>query len=117
MTTTVTVYIDQNERRAGVGRRFYAALLPILAQQGFRSVYAGISLPNAGSVELHESLGFNHVGTFPEVGYTLGKWHEVGYWLFELSGDSKPPSKHADFQSSPNDVRGGPDRFSQCALC
>lgn len=88
------MYIDQNERRAGVGRRLYAALLPILTQQGFRSVCAGISLPNAGSVGLHEGLGFNHIGTFPEVGYKLGKWHDVGYWRFELSGGSKPPNEY-----------------------
>lgn len=89
----VTVYIASSERRVGVGRRLYEALLPILAKQGFRSIYAGISLPNAGSVGLHESLGFNHIGTFPEVGYKLGKWHDVGYWRFELSGDSNPPSE------------------------
>lgn len=89
----VTVYIAERERRAGIGRSLYAALLPMLARQGFHSAYAGISLPNAGSVGLHECLGFKHIGTFPEVGYKLGKWHDVGYWRFELAGAAFPPSE------------------------
>jgi phosphinothricin acetyltransferase len=87
----VTVYIAENERRFGTGRSLYSTLLPILARQGFHSAYAGISLPNAGSVGLHECLGFKHIGTFPEVGYKLGKWHDVGYWRFELAGAACPP--------------------------
>jgi L-amino acid N-acyltransferase YncA len=43
--------------------------------------------------QLHEFLGFNHIGTFPEVGYKLGTWHDVGYWRFELSGASNSPSE------------------------
>jgi phosphinothricin acetyltransferase len=93
----VTVYVADSERRAGVARSLYAALLPILVKQGFRSAYAGISLPNTGSVGLHECLGFKHIGTFPEVGYKLGKWHDVGYWRFELSGASSSPSEICRF--------------------
>lgn len=74
----VTVYIAQSERRTGVGRSLYEALLPILARQGYRSAYAGISQPNPGSVGLHERLGFRHIGTYPKVGYKLGQWHDVG---------------------------------------
>ena len=74
----VTVYIAQSERRTGVGRSLYEALLPILARQGYRSAYAGISQPTPGSVGLHERLGFRHIGTYPKVGYKLGQWHDVG---------------------------------------
>jgi len=61
-----------------VGRSLYEALLPILARQGYRSAYAGISQPNPGSVGLHERLGFRRIGTYPKVGYKLGHWHDVG---------------------------------------
>lgn len=89
----VTVYIAQSARRTGIGRDLYSTLLPILARQGFHSAYAGISLPNVGSVGLHECLGFKHIGTFPEVGYKLGKWHDVGYWRFELAEPACHPSE------------------------
>jgi L-amino acid N-acyltransferase YncA len=87
----VTVYISEEERRTGVGHALYESLLPILARQGFRAAYAGISQPNPGSVALHERLGFRHIGTYPNVGYKLGRWHDVGYWHFQLGTDSSPP--------------------------
>ncbi|MFV3307984.1 arsinothricin resistance N-acetyltransferase ArsN1 family B [Pseudomonas sp. NY15181] len=87
----VTVYIADGERRSGVGLSLYGELLPILAKQGFNAAYAGIALPNAGSVGLHERLGFQHIGTFPQVGFKLGQWHDVGYWRLELGAPSKSP--------------------------
>lgn len=89
----VTVYVAESERRTGVGRSLYAELLPILARQGFNAAYAGIALPNAGSVGLHERLGFRHIGTFPQVGFKLGRWHDVGYWRLELGTQSNSPSE------------------------
>lgn len=87
----VTVYIADGERRSGVGRSLYAELLPLLARQGFKAAYAGIALPNAGSVGLHERLGFRHIGTFPQVGFKLGQWHDVGYWRLELGAPISSP--------------------------
>ncbi len=89
----VTVYIAESERRSGVGRSLYAELLPILARQGFTAAYAGIALPNAASVGLHERLGFQHVGTSPQVGFKLGQWHDVGYWRLELGPPSQSPGE------------------------
>ncbi|HBO6304399.1 TPA: N-acetyltransferase [Pseudomonas aeruginosa] len=88
----VTVYIAAGERRSGVGRSLYSELLPILARQGFNAAYAGIALPNAGSVGLHEQLGFRHIGTFPQVGFKLGQWHDVGYWRLELCAPISSPA-------------------------
>ncbi|MBF8739570.1 arsinothricin resistance N-acetyltransferase ArsN1 family B [Pseudomonas guariconensis] len=88
----VTVYIANGERRSGVGRSLYSKLLPILARQGFNAAYAGIALPNAGSVGLHERLGFRHIGTFPQVGFKLGQWHDVGYWRLELGASISSPA-------------------------
>lgn len=87
----VTVYIAENARRKGVGRRMYATLLSMLKGMGYRSVYAGIALPNAGSVGLHERLGSRHIGTFPQVGYKHGAWHDVGYWLLDQGDRSVSP--------------------------
>jgi L-amino acid N-acyltransferase YncA len=85
-----------------IGRSHYSALLPMLARQGFHSAYPGISLPNAGRVGLHECLGFKHIGTFPEVGYKLGRWHDIGYWRFKLAGTACPPSEIYRFSELAN---------------
>ena len=60
----VTVNVAENERRTGVGRRLYGELLPLLTRQGFNVVHAGIALPNARSLGLHQRLGFCHTGAF-----------------------------------------------------
>ncbi|HWX59133.1 arsinothricin resistance N-acetyltransferase ArsN1 family B [Bradyrhizobium sp.] len=80
-----TVYIDGRTRRSGVGRALYEALLPILRRQGFHSAFAGIALPNAGSVGLHETLEFRSVGVCQDVGFKHGQWRDVGWWRLGLS--------------------------------
>ena len=84
-----TVYVAPNAQRGGVGRRLYAALLPALAQAGFCNAYAGVALPNAASVGLHQAVGFKPIGTFPRVGHKFGQWHDVAW--FHLSLRQGPP--------------------------
>src|SRR5688572_19253366 len=69
------VYVDAAHHRRGIGRGLYASLFAILARQGFVNAYAGITLPNAASVGLHEAAGFEAVGIYRQVGYKLGAWH------------------------------------------
>lgn len=89
----VSVYIDHNYLGIGIGKELYATLLRLLVEQGFCSAYGGITLPNAASVSLHESLGFGHVGTYRDVGFKLGKWHDVGWWQKRLRDlDGAPPA-------------------------
>lgn len=76
----VTVYVSESARGLGVGKALYGALLPRTAARGFHAAFAGITLPNAGSVALHEAMGFAHVGVYREVGYKLGAWRDVGWW-------------------------------------
>lgn len=76
----VTVYVDPAHARQGIGRALYAALLPRLKDKGLHAAFAGIALPNPGSVGLHEAMGFTPVGIYREVGRKLGAWHDVGWW-------------------------------------
>jgi len=76
----VAIYAAREMHRRGVGRALYASLLEILGRQGFHAAFAGITLPNANSVGLHEAMGFEHVGTYAEVGFKLGNWRDVGWW-------------------------------------
>jgi L-amino acid N-acyltransferase YncA len=58
---------------------------------GYVSLFAGIALPNAASVALHESLGFRRVGVFPGVGFKRGAWHDVGWWSLQLVAPPASP--------------------------
>jgi phosphinothricin acetyltransferase len=82
--TDVAVYVAPQRQRRGVGRALYRTLFERLAQQGFRIACAGITLPNEASVGLHESLGFEAVGTYRRIGWKFGAWHDVGWWQLQL---------------------------------
>jgi L-amino acid N-acyltransferase YncA len=99
-----TVYIDAAQHRRGVGRRLYDVLLPLLRLSGFYVAHAGITLPNAASVALHEGLGFALVGVYTQVGYKLGAWHDVGWWRLPLrmaDSDPAPPRTPAELAELP----------------
>ena len=88
-----TVYIDEAARGRGIGTRLYTDLFNILCAQGFPAAFAGITLPNAASVALHEKAGFEHVGTYAHVGYKHGAWHDVGWWQRPLVPADGPPGE------------------------
>jgi phosphinothricin acetyltransferase len=92
-TVEVTVYVDAARRRSGVGRELYEALLPLLARQRLHLAVAGITLPNAGSVALHEAVGFKPVGVYPEIGHKFGAWHDVGWWQALLRAARAEPEE------------------------
>jgi L-amino acid N-acyltransferase YncA len=97
----VTVYVDPVYHRGGIGKALYERLLPLLERQGFHAAYAGISLPNVASQALHERFGFQHIGTYPEVGFKHGKWHDVGYWR-RLLNPATPPHPVIPFNALGN---------------
>jgi phosphinothricin acetyltransferase len=75
-----TIYLEPAATGRGLGRRLYAQLLDRLADEDVHRAYAGIALPNPGSIALHESLGFRHVGTFDEAGRKFGRYWSIGWW-------------------------------------
>lgn len=87
-----SVYIHDSARRMGIGRALYASLFKLLCLQSYYNAYAGIALPNPGSVGLHEAVGFRPVGVYHHVGYKMGAWHDVGWWELELQPRTDHPS-------------------------
>ena len=92
----VSIYVGDRYRRQGVGQALYTSLLSILANQGFCNAYAGITLPNQPSVALHQSFGFQPIGTYSKVGFKLGKWHDVGWWELMLRPRPNEPDSPID---------------------
>ena len=76
----VSAYVREDRQGRGIARGLYAALFGILETQGYVTALAGIALPNPASVGFHEAMGFQHLGTYRNVGFKLGSWHDVGWW-------------------------------------
>jgi len=75
----VSVYVERGRERTGAGRKLYAALLERLTERGYHTAVAGMTLPNAASVALHRAMGFEDVGTYREIGFKFGAWHDVAW--------------------------------------
>lgn len=83
-SVNTSAYIRADARGKGCGTSLYAALFEQLAGRGYFRAYAGIALPNAASVALHERVGFRALGVYERVGFKHGAWRDVGWWQREL---------------------------------
>jgi L-amino acid N-acyltransferase YncA len=82
----VSAYTAAESRGQGIGRALYLELFVRLQAQGTRNAYAIITLPNPGSVAFHQALGFDALAVFPQAGFKLDAWHDVGWWGIRLPG-------------------------------
>jgi L-amino acid N-acyltransferase YncA len=79
-----TIYLAPDSIGKGVGTSLYQFLITELRKLELHTAIGGIALPNAGSVGLHEKLGFRKVAHFAEVGFKFGQWIDVAYWQLKL---------------------------------
>lgn len=86
----VTVYVAPDAHRQGIARALYSALIDELIAAGFHRAYAGITVPNAKSIGFHSAMGFRHVGTYREVGFKFGRYHDVAWYERDLNPSSPP---------------------------
>jgi L-amino acid N-acyltransferase YncA len=90
-SSEVSVYLETGRRRSGSGRLLYAALFERLAERGFHTLVAGMTLPNDASEGLHRAMGFEPVGIFRRVGWKHGQWRDVAWAQRSLGTDDEPP--------------------------
>jgi phosphinothricin acetyltransferase len=80
LTRETSVYVAEEARGQGLGRRLYDDLLPRLEADGIHVALALIALPNNASVALHEACGFAHLGTMLEVGRKFDRWLDTAWY-------------------------------------
>jgi phosphinothricin acetyltransferase len=89
----VSVYLEVGRRRSGSGRLLYEALFARLAERGYRTLLAVMTLPNDASEGLHRALGFEPVGTFRRVGWKHGQWRDVAWAQRSIGQGGGPPGE------------------------
>jgi L-amino acid N-acyltransferase len=77
--TTVehTVLVAGAHRGAGLGTRLVEELVARAGAAGFHMMVGLIDAANAGSIRLHERLGFREVARMPEVARKDGAWVDL----------------------------------------
>ena len=63
----------------------------MLVLQSIRTVFGIVTLPNAASERLHESLGFSRTGLYRNTGYKCGKWHDVVWFEKTIAPHTPDP--------------------------
>lgn len=82
----LSIYIDKNYKRLGIGRLLYNALEEKLKTFGITNLYALIVSKDKedeyltfDSLKFHKSLGFKQVGKCSLCGYKFDRWYDVIY--------------------------------------
>ncbi|MBO4515262.1 MAG: GNAT family N-acetyltransferase [Lachnospiraceae bacterium] len=93
----LTIYLDKDARKAGLGRLLYGRMEEILKKMGILNLYACIGYPEkddeyltANSAQFHEHLGFHLVGTFQNCGYKFQRWYHMVF-MEKIIGEHVTP--------------------------
>ncbi|MBR9651791.1 GNAT family N-acetyltransferase [Thalassovita aquimarina] len=89
LTVEHSVYVDATRRGGGIGRALLQALIERARGDGFHVMVAAVEARNAGSIRLHESLGFEQTGLMPQVGQKFGRWLDLA--MLQLRLDNRAP--------------------------
>ncbi|QDU75559.1 N-acyltransferase YncA [Bremerella volcania] len=89
-TVEHSVYVHKDHRGKGLGMMLMKRLIEMAEQNDVHVLVGGIDLSNAGSVRLHEKLGFELSGTIRQVAYKFGRWLDLGFYQLVLKTPSQP---------------------------
>jgi phosphinothricin acetyltransferase len=85
-----SVYVHQAHRGKGIGPALMRQLIAAAKEQQYHCMVGGIDIANAGSIAMHESLGFKHAGTIKHAGFKFGRWLDLGFWQLLLETPAAP---------------------------
>lgn len=88
-----TIYLKQDCRGKGLGKKLYLTLEEILKRQNIINVNACIAYTTGADAHLdntsaffHEHLGYTRVAHFTKCGYKFGTWYDM-IWMEKMLGD------------------------------
>ena len=98
-TAEMSIYLDEQYRRRGIGRLLYQELEKRLLRQNVFSVYACVTTTDReddafltdGSIRFHEKTGYVKTGEHHLCGYKFGQWYSVAW--FEKTLGNRPENR------------------------
>ncbi|MFC4308530.1 GNAT family N-acetyltransferase [Steroidobacter flavus] len=89
-TVEHSVYVHQDHRGKGLGLALMERLIEAARAQDLHVMVGGIDATNAGSIAMHEKLGFVHAGTIRESGFKFGGWLDLAFYQLTLRTPLNP---------------------------
>lgn len=89
-TVEHSVYVHRDHRGKGLGLQIMQALMAAARTRDVHAMVGAIDATNAGSIALHQRLGFQHVGTLPQVGFKFGRWLDLAFYQVLLDSPLNP---------------------------
>ena len=88
-----SIYVDENVKHKGVGRKLHEALETVLKEQGILNMEACIGYPeeedgylDKNSARFHAHMGYRMVGEFKKCGYKFDRWYNM-VWMEHIIGE------------------------------
>ena len=100
-----SIYLAQDARGKGIGRKLYAALEAILKDQGYQVLYALITEENTASLHFHQRQNYSFLANFPNCGYKFNRWLGVIWMEKRISPVRAPNSYPIPFSKYCQDVQ------------
>ena len=89
----VSIYVDKDARKHGLGRMLYEALEKELKELGMLNIYASIAYAdvedeylNHNSTQFHEHMGYKQVACFNQCAYKFHRWYDL-IWMEKMLGE------------------------------
>jgi L-amino acid N-acyltransferase len=89
-TVEHSVYVHHAQRGRGLGRVLLQRLIERAQAHDVHTLVGCIDAANAGSIALHESLGFVHAGTIAQAGFKFGRWLDAAFYQLILPTPHRP---------------------------
>ena len=84
----VTIYLAPKVQGKGLGVILYDALEKLMVLQNIKNLYSCITGDNVHSIEMHRSMGYELIGTFPKAGFKHDRWLDV-VWMAKTIGEKE----------------------------
>jgi L-amino acid N-acyltransferase YncA len=97
----VSMYVRADARASGVGTAIGVEMTRSLQRMGVVTIFGGTTVPNPASEAIFHANGFERVGVFPKVGFKLGRWHDVAWFVRRIAEPTGEPAELIPFSELP----------------
>lgn len=85
----LSIYLKEGFAGRGIGSPLYRLLETLLEMQGYVNFFGVITGSNAGSIAMHEKMGYRKIAVHERTGWKFGAWHDT-VWMHRRTYDGTP---------------------------